>query len=166
MPSVITLFNDGQGNIAMGLAKLADLLIFRSLIGCLSSSKRFELDDHCEMAWVSLSHISVQIPAEKAGPTLGQIGLRRSQVGPHPCGIGDGSSDVPVTLGHAKQSIGQRLAWLESFQPWIKDRNPQGRCERTLQQSSGAGAIHSPTPPPQAKKQGLPSHDLRCLTSP
>jgi len=51
--------------------------------GCLGSGKRLELDDHREMTWASPPHISVQIPAKKAGSTPGPIGLRSGQTGPH-----------------------------------------------------------------------------------
>ncbi len=54
MRSMIGLFDDGQGNIAMGLSKLENLLIVGSFIGRLRFSKRSKFNDHREMARVSL----------------------------------------------------------------------------------------------------------------
>ena len=97
---VISFFKNRQGDLAMRLAKLDHLLIFRRFVRLPSSSQALKFDNQREVTRVPFTDIGVQLTAEKPGVAFRQIGLKGNDISAYPFRVCDWSDDVPIALGH------------------------------------------------------------------
>ena len=102
---MVSFFEDGEGNVCVGLPQFDQVLIFRSFVSSNGSSQGFKFNDHCEVARIPLAYIGVEISAEETSTTFGQVGLDSLKVGSHAFGIRDGSGNIPITLRHRIKQV-------------------------------------------------------------